>query len=63
MELGSAPATAEFEPIPRMVTSGVPTGLCETVTVGTKPARPSTLSTPSCSIVLAGSTVMATGVD
>ena len=42
---------------------GFLTVLCETVTVGTRPARPSTLSTPSCSIVRAGSTVMAMGVD
>ena len=38
-------------------------GVCETVTVGTRPARPSTVCTPISSRAVAGNTVMATGVD
>ena len=62
VELGSAPATVLFVPMPRMVTCAAPV-CCEIVTAGTKPARPSTVWTPSCSSVLAGSTVIAMGVD
>ena len=38
-------------------------GCCDIVTVGTTPARPSTVCTPICSRAVAGSTVMAMGVD
>ena len=61
MELGSAPASTTFVPMPRMVTCASPV-CCETVSVGTKPARPSTVVTPNCSSVLAGSAVTAIGV-
>ena len=62
MELGSAPTTVLFVPMPRMVTCAAPV-CCEIVTDGTTPASPSTVCTPICSSVRAGRTVIATGVD
>ena len=60
MELGSAPTTVLFVPMPRMVTIAAPV-CCEIVTEARRQRGPSRLN-PSCSSVLAGSTVTAIGV-